>query len=259
MDDRKPVTVQPFEIADWHTRLGVVVPSWNTVLEYELQRLLPRGMSLHASRVAHTCDSEPTLLHMLDQLEPAAALLAHARVDAICFGCTASGFVQPQAGRDVAVTEAVSRSLGVPVVATSDAVASALQHLGARRIAVASPYEPWLNAHLQRYLQGRGFTISGIAGFGTQEHAKCSPRETLALAMSVVRPDAEAIFLSCANLRTIEIIEPLERATGLPVVTSTQASLWRMLTRLGRPGPGGPGRLLASIPQGEPATREGAR
>ncbi|OWT66394.1 maleate cis-trans isomerase [Candidimonas nitroreducens] len=214
-------------------------------MEYEFERLLPKGMSLHATRIAHTCDSEPTLLHMLDELEPAATLLKHARVDAICFGCTASGFVQSGVDRDKEVTQALSSLLGIPVIATSDAVARALQHLDVRRIAVASPYEPWLNAHLRRYLEGRGFTISDIAGFGTQEHAKCSPHETLELAMSVVRPDAQAIFLSCANLRTLEIIEPLERATGLPVVTSTQAAMWHMLRLLSYSGPIGPGRLLS--------------
>lgn len=247
MTSRMHTTPEPFASAEWHTRLGLVVPSWNTVMEYEFQRLLPSGASLHASRIAHTCDSEPALLHMLGELEPAAALLAHARVDAICFGCTASGFVQPDVRLDARTADAVSRSLGVPVITTSDSVCAALEHLGARRIAVASPYEPWLNEHLRRYLEGRGFTLTSIAGFGTQEHAKCSPQETLALALGVVRPDTEAIFLSCANLRTLEIIEPLERATGLPVVTSTQASFWRLLSRLGRPAPGGPGRLLESM------------
>jgi len=241
------VAPQPFASAEWHTRLGLVVPSWNTVMEYEFLRLLPPGTSMHVSRIAHTSDTEQALLHMLGELEPAAALLAHARVDAICFGCTASGFVQPDVRLDVQASDAAARSLGVPVVTTSDSVCAALEHVGARHIAVASPYEPWLNEHLRRYLEGRGFTVTSIAGFGTQEHAKCSPQETLALALGVVRPDTEAIFLSCANLRTLEIIDPLERTTGLPVVTSTQASFWRLLSRLELPGPGGPGRLLAAM------------
>jgi len=247
MTSRMDVTPESVASAEWHTRLGLVVPSWNTVMEYEFQRLLPQATSLHVSRIAHTADTEPALLHMLEELEPAAALLAHARVDAICFGCTASGFVQPDVLLDARAANAASRSLGVPVIATSDAVCAAVEHVGARRVAVASPYEPWLNEHLRRYLEGRGFGVTSIAGFGTQEHAKCSPQETLALALGVVRPDTEAIFVSCANLRTLEIIEPLERITGLPVVTSIQASFWRLLSRLGRPGRGGPGRLLGSL------------
>jgi maleate cis-trans isomerase len=247
MNSRIHATPEPVTIAGWTTKLGLIVPSWNTVMEYEFHRLLPQGTSLHVSRIAHTGDTEPALLNMLDELEPAATLLAHARVDAICYGCTASGFVQADVRRDVLAAETASRSLGVTVITTSDAVSAALDHLGARRVAVASPYEAWLNEHLRRYLEGRGFTVTSIAGFGTQEHAKCSPEQTLELALGVVRPDSDAILLSCANLRTLEIIEPLERITGLPVVTSTQASLWRLLSRIGRPGPGGPGRLLASL------------
>lgn len=247
MNSHTRTTPEPVVAAEWTTRLGLIVPSWNTVMEYEFLRMLPKGMSLHSSRIAHTGDTEPALLHMMDELEPAATLLAHAHVDAICYGCTASGFIQADVRRDVHVAETASRSLGVPIVTTSDAVAAALDHLGARRVAVASPYEAWLNQHLRRYLESRGFTVTSIAGFGTQEHAKCSPEQTLELALGVVRPDSDAILLSCANLRTLEIIEPLEQATGLPVVTSTQASLWRLLTRIGQSGPGGPGRLLASL------------
>lgn len=247
MEPHMRAATELIAIADWSSRLGLIVPSWNTVMEYELHRLLPAGMSLHVSRIAHTGDTKPALVHMLDELEPAATLLAHARVDAICYGCTASGFIQTDVTRDVHVAEAASRSLGVPVITTSDAVATALEHVGARRITVASPYEAWLNEHLQVYLEHRGFVVTSIAGFGTQEHAKCSPEQTLALALGLVRPDSDAILLSCANLRTLEIIEPLEQATGLPVVTSTQASLWRLLSRIGRRGPAGPGRLLASL------------
>ena len=59
------------------------------------------------------------------------------------------------------------------------------------------------------------------------------------------RPEAQAIFISCSNFRTLEIIEPLEQTLGKPVVTSNSASVWKMLRRLGdrRDIPGG-GRLL---------------
>ena len=106
--------------------------------------------------------------------------------------------------------------------------------------------EPWLNDYLKRYLERSGFAVTGIAGFGTQEHARCSPEETIALARRVVTPEAEAVLISCTNFRTLEIIDRLERDTDRPVVTSTQASLWRLLglAGVGDPIPGA-GRLLA--------------
>jgi maleate cis-trans isomerase len=86
MNSRMHATPELVAIAEWTTRLGLIVPSCNTVMEYEFHRLLPQGTSLHVSRIAHTGDTDPALLHMLGELEPAAALLAHARVDAISFG-----------------------------------------------------------------------------------------------------------------------------------------------------------------------------
>lgn len=220
-----PESISPLS---WDFKLGLIVPSWNTVMEREFQRLLPAHGSLHASRIFHNQDTEESLMEMLLKLEDAATLLAHAKVDAICFGCTGSGLVQEDVYLDRKFADKASLSLGIPVIATSDAVVKAMEHLRISRVSVASPYEPWLNAHLKRYLNERGIVVTSIAGFGTQDHSNCSPKETLELALSVVDSQAEAIFISCTNFRTLEIIEPLENATGLPVITSTQASYWMM-------------------------------
>jgi len=45
----------------------------------------------------------------------------------------------------------------------------------------------------------------------------------------VDRPESDAIFISCTNFRTLEIIESLENKLGKPVVTSNSASMWQML------------------------------
>ena len=49
----------------------------------------------------------------------------------------------------------------------------------------------------------------------------------------VFRPEAEAIFISCTNLRAASVIERLEKETGKPVVTSNQATFWACLRKLG--------------------------
>ncbi|MEM2552944.1 MAG: hypothetical protein QXE02_05435, partial [Sulfolobales archaeon] len=62
---------------------------------------------------------------------------------------------------------------------------------------------------------------------------------------SLYREGAEGLFISCTNLRTFEVIEPLEKDLGIPVVTSNQASLWASLRGLGiRERIDGLGRLL---------------
>jgi maleate isomerase len=241
---------------NWERKLGLIVPSWNTVMEFECARIAPDGVSLHVARIAHTADTEANLVEMAHRFPGAAELLAHARVDAVCFGCTASGFIQEGAGADAAMARAVQARIGIPTVTTSQAITEALRRHAARRVAVASPYEPWLNERLRRYLETAGFAVVGMAGFGTQEHARCSVADTLALAESVVTDDADALVISCTNFRTLEIVDRLEERLGRPVVTSNQASMWRLLGLAGIreaiPGSGGllrfPHGAVAGLP-----------
>src|SRR4051794_33235417 len=72
----------------WTHRLGYVVPSWNTVVEYETTRMLPAGVSAHFSRITHIDDSPASLRHMAEQFPAHVELLSHAKVDAVCYACT---------------------------------------------------------------------------------------------------------------------------------------------------------------------------
>lgn len=216
----------------WALKLGLIVPSWNTVMEFEFQRMSAGFASVHSQRIRHTADTEENLTWMSTQAPAAAELLSHAKVDAICYGCTGSGFLKtPQADRALAAD--LEGRTGVPCTSSSSAVAAALTALGVKRVSVASPYEPWLNEKLRTYLAADGFEVVAMKGLGTQSHGSVTVDSVRALALEVVRADTEAIFISCSNFRTLEIIEQVERASGKPVVTSNQAALWHCLRRLG--------------------------
>jgi len=229
----------------WERRLGVIVPSWNTVMEHEWQRMTGGFASVHAQRIRHTADTEADLIWLSTQAPQAAALLAHAKPDAICHGCTASGFLKTPED-DRALAAALEQETGTPVVTSSAAIVDALRALGAHRVSVASPYEDWLNGRLAGYLQAAGFEVLAIRGLATQSHGSVTPERVHALALEVVRPQSQALFISCSNLRTLQSIEALEAQTGLPVVTSNQAALWGTLRRIGdRRGIAGAGRLFS--------------
>ena len=216
----------------WKVKMGIVVPSWNTVMEYEFQRMADASMSIHAQRIKHTDDSEASLNWLSTQATSAATLLSHAKVQAICHGCTASGFLKtPQ--EDLALATEVENATGIPCVTSSSSIVKALRALQAHTISVASPYEPWLNDRVAQHLQQAGFHIAAIEGLGTQSHGSISTQAVIALARTVVRPESQAIFISCSNFRTLEIIEQLENETGLPVITSNQAAFWGTLRKMG--------------------------
>jgi maleate isomerase len=231
-------------MATWERKLGLIVPSWNTVMEFEFQRMAIPAMSVHTMRISHTADTEENLLWMGTQVPAAAKLLAHAKVGVICYGCTAGGFLKGP-GYDQQIIKDIEAATGTPGATTAAAVVDALRALGAQRVSVASPYEPWLNEKLQSYLKACGFEVLAIKGFGTQAHATCTPEQNAALVTEVDRPEAQAIFISCTNFRTLEIIEPLEDKLGKPVVTGNSASVWKMLRLMqDRRDLPGAGRLL---------------
>lgn len=226
------------------TKLGLIVPSWNTVMEYESQRMAGNGISIHTMRISHTADTEENIIWMGTQVPAAAKLLAHASVNVICYGCTVGGFVKGP-GYDQQLSDAIKAATGIPGTTTIVAVMDALGVFKAKRVCVASPYEPWLNERLRGFLNQSGLEVLAIHGLGTQAHSTIGPEQVEALVMSVDRPEADAIFISCTNFGTLDIIESLEEKLRKPVVTSNSASMWKMMRLAGdtRAVPGG-GRLF---------------
>ena len=229
----------------WALKLGVIVPSWNTVMEYEFERMAGDSTSVHAQRIRHTADTEENVKWLSTQAPEAAELLSHAKVDAICFGCTGSGFLKtPQADREFAAD--LQRRTGISTTTSSASIVEALRKLGAKKLSVASPYEPWMNEKLRTYLEADGFEVVAMKGLGTQAHGRVQPETVKALALEVVRPEADAVFISCSNFRTLDVIEAVERETGKPVVTSNQAAMWGALRAIGdRRAVPGAGRLFS--------------
>jgi len=215
-------------MTDWHTKLGIIVPSWNTVMEYEFGQMAGPHTSIHAQRIKHTDDSEKSLLWLSTQAPQAAELLSHAKVQAICHGCTASGFLKtPQDDLDQA--KELTAQTQIPCVTSASSIVGALRAVSAQKISVASPYEPWLNERVKIYLELAGFEVLAMAGLGTQAHGSISAPVIKTLAYEVMRTNTEALFISCSNFRTLSLITELENELGRPVITSNQASMWGAL------------------------------
>ncbi|MBM3343793.1 MAG: hypothetical protein FJY56_17045 [Betaproteobacteria bacterium] len=215
----------------WQQKIGLIVPSWNTVMEYETQRLAAMGetgASVHAMRIEHTADTEERLMGLSVQAPRAATLLAHAKVNVIGYGCTASGFLHTPA-QDQALAQRITAQTGIPCATSSRAIVDGLRALGARKLSLASPYAPWLNERLKQYLTTDGFEVLAMQGLSTEAHSTITRERILALVDEVVRPNTEAIFISCSNFRTLDIIDTVEQKYGKPVVTSNASMMWAML------------------------------
>ena len=179
-------------------------------------------------RIAHTADSEENLIGLSTQAPDAARLLAHAKMNVIGYGSTASGFLHTPA-EDQALATRISAETGIPCATSSRAIVNGLRAVGTKKLSLASPYAPWLNERLKQYLTADGFEMLAMQGLSTEAHSTITRERILALVDEVVRPDTQAIFISCSNFRTLDIIASVEQQYGLPVVTSNAAMMWAML------------------------------
>lgn len=218
----------------WRARLGLIVPSSNTVNEPEFEAQLPEGISLHTARLPLDDVTAESLAAMAGNTENCADLLASADVDVIAYGCTTGSLVKGP-GYDESIESRITEQTGIPAVATAAAIKRAFDELGISKFVIATPYIDELNTRERSFLESAGYDVLAIDGIGHKDNLEIG-REYPQTAYQMVRDldteEADGIFISCTNFRTFEIIEPLESDTGKPVVTSNQATLWNVLETL---------------------------
>jgi maleate isomerase len=249
----------------WRYRVGLIVPSTNTVCEVDFHRLAPEGVSIHTGRMMILGDINGPLdwkkpmnwdeIHqrMHEKCEEVAREVATARVDVMVFGCTSGSFIKgPGFDRQLSqkIEEAVLPLCGrIPVITTSTAVLEAFRELKMRSVSVATPYIDKGNEQERMFLEGNGFRVVDISGLGIEafgEFARQEPRIIYDLAKKADDRGADGVFISCTDFRALDVIEILEEELGKPVVSSNQASLWLTLKKLKIKAPiKGYGMLLA--------------
>jgi maleate isomerase len=225
-------------------KFGMMLPSVNAIAEPQITAMLPPGVSLHTTRLRLVGGGNH--LAMLDRLEEATQLLADAHVDRIMFHCTAVSMWSPEIVGEI--RSRIATVTDIPVVVTSDAVVSALSAFGARKIVLLTPYTQDINDRELRFLTHHGITVLRERGLGIASGlgmSNVTAEQWYDEALAMRDPEAEAYFLSCTTIRTADVIEPLERALGRPVLTSNQVASWRVLRDAGiDDAVGGFGRLL---------------
>lgn len=230
-------------------RLGVLVPSGNTIAEPELRAMLPRDVGLFVTRLPLRGSSETELLAMLDTLEAGTKLLADAEPDAIAFHCTAVSTFAPHMADEI--RDRMGKASAIPALATADAILAALAALRARRVLLITPYIAEVHDREAAWLAAMGFQVTGGGHMGVAtngEMARIPPDSIAALVRDKARgAAADVCFVSCTAIRSGVIVEMLENEIGMPVVTSNQMLAWYALRRLGiASSPPGFGRLFAA-------------
>jgi maleate isomerase/arylmalonate decarboxylase len=222
-------------------RFGVLVPFTNTNLEPDMTLLRPEGVSLHFARLGgYDRDEIPDSDQMnglgaADLTEPL-GLLEGVNPDVIFYGCTSATLTHgPSFDRELA--SQIKASSGAHTVTAAGALVHALQSMGITKIGFASPYVPAINNMAIDFLEQVG--VETVARSEVQEtldnygQGEMSPDAVYALGLAADHKDAQAVVLSCTDMRSVETIETLESKLGKPVITSNQAMVFQAMQLAG--------------------------
>lgn len=216
-------------------RLGFIIPASNRMVEPQMARFAPAGIVPHFMRIRMTNQYKRPLPELLPVILNAAALLADSKCDITVFQCTGTS-MSGGVDMDKHVVAEIATATKRPAISTASAVNAALQTLGARRLVFISETEQAGHDKKAKYLREAGYELvadEAASLAGTDTYCTTPPRFWFDMATRLKNDRADAYFISCANIHSVDVIEELEEALRRPVITSNQAALWCALRTLG--------------------------
>ncbi len=222
-------------------RLGLIVPSSNSVMEVDLYRRLPAHVQVHTARMFLEETTPEAEAVMLDEhVMPAARDLATVRPHAVVFGCTSGGALRGN-DYDRGLCERIAAVTGAETISTIESVRQAIARRSARRVGVITPYVDALNASIRASIEADGVDVAWIDGLGIEENftiAEVPSEEIVGQAEAAAARGGmvDLLFASCTNFHAMDAMERIEASLRVPVVTSNHAVLEAVLRRFAPAG-----------------------
>ncbi|WP_298836821.1 aspartate/glutamate racemase family protein [uncultured Roseobacter sp.] len=218
--------------AETAATLGLIVLKTDETIEQDFRRLFRTPeTSLFVTRIPSGADVTPeTLCAMRQALPDAANLLpGAAEFDVIGYCCTSGAtLIGPETVAQLVHEHARVRTVTNPLTAAL----AACKAVAAQSVSIVSPYIAPVATPIREAFERGGLTVPATLSFGEEEEervARIDPGSIHAAALEVAsRAPCDAVFLSCTNLRTLDIIHDLEDRLGLPVLSSNQVLAWHM-------------------------------
>ncbi|MEW1660420.1 MULTISPECIES: decarboxylase [unclassified Streptomyces] len=242
--------------------VGVVAP-FDFALDRELWRWVPDDVSLHLTRTPFVpVEVSLDLARLVSEhetLDAAVQALCAVSPQVIAYACTSGSFVGGMVG-ERAMCAAMFQAGEVPALTTSGAAIEALHEIGARRVAVVTPYTKSVTDSLEAYLAEAGVTVTGRAYLGLTRHIwRVSYRDIVDMARTAAIGAADALFISCTNLPTYDVIPQLEAELRMPVLSANQVTMWAALRAIGVEAVGAYQALLDPAARSGPAAMTGSQ
>jgi arylmalonate decarboxylase len=229
----------PATAADGPTA-GLIFPPLNYPIPPDAGRLFPSGVRFIGNGLGFNGMTIDSYNEAIPRALPRAQELASQGANLISvFGSSITFYKGAAFNQEL--TEKVTALTGLPTTTQSNGLVDGLKHINARRIAVATAYTDIVTERLKIFLTEHGFEVVSTKGLGYERIPEGAATEEILHKLGVeahaAAGRADALVMSCGGLRTLDVIVPLEKAIGVPVVSSTPHGLWHCARMLGVKAP----------------------
>ena len=219
----------------WRARIGVVLPSRGDSFIYEFYEIVPKGVVLVAEIIGLFNLTKEELGAAMLKYRTSARNLAQVGVDTLLL--SGSPVFQLQGfGSDREMIGEVEKETGIPTLTSVTAEVEAMRLLNMKKLAIATPFVEEVNQRSAAWYRAAGFEVLNIKGMGIQKNSEIArlpfyASYRIAREAFLEAPGADGVYIACPRWGTIESIEKLEQDLGVPVVSSSQASIWMALRK----------------------------
>lgn len=206
-------------------RIGIATPMANPTVEPELRALFPADVNMLVTRSVAEGNSKSRLIGYFERLPEALHSFGGMDLHAFGFACTASSYLLAP-GVEADTSRRLTEDVGYRVITASQAIEQALRSRGVERLAIASPYPPWIAEACVAFWTGRGFDVvaSTSSGRDMADTRAIYALDAETACQGFIREldpvDADALLVTGTGMPTLDLLRPLEAALGLPTVSS---------------------------------------
>ncbi|HKU65934.1 MAG TPA: hypothetical protein VJQ06_12830 [Rhizomicrobium sp.] len=226
----------------WRAKFGVLTPAPNTIVENEFHEMAPLGVVNIVNRyyvpnqkVRSDDDWRLIMAHTRRNVANAVDGLVQAQMDHLIMGMSSESFMGGVEG-SMALRKELRERAGCDVTVGAEAAERAFEKVGAKKIALLTPYYPVIDQNAIRYFTERGYDVIAAEGLKCKSiiHVGSQRADTLIPAVEkLAKAKPDAIIQLGTNLRFARIADEAERWLRLPVFSVGTAIYWTALRKMG--------------------------
>jgi len=208
-------------------RIGLILPSNNAAMEYDLWKMAPEGVTIHTTRMKPTKGCEPTDVNAFEKEIKETYSLIQEVSDVVIYGRTYGTH------KHVNIIKDVIKNVVIP----EEEVIKILKKLGIKKIWIGTPYIKERTLEEVEWVKNNGFEVTGFDGLGKIRGVDISNTPIFTIyrlfkkhLVDVLR--ADAVYVACTALSTYETAQYLHEDLGIPIITENSAAMWGALERI---------------------------